>query len=111
MDRFESGVTLDEPGRLVVSLSGELDLAAADALWNDLEPLFTGERTLVLDGTGLEFLDSGGLRVLARAAKLAAQTGVALRLVAPNPVVQRTLTLAGAEKLIELRDSVAEALA
>lgn len=111
MDRFESKVAVDEPDRVVVSLSGELDLAAADTLWAALEPLFTGGRAVILDGERLDFLDSGGLRVLARAARRATETGSVLRLVAPGPAVRRTLELAGAEKLIELRPTVAEALA
>jgi anti-anti-sigma factor len=111
MERLETKITTDEPGRLVVSLIGELDLGAADGLWNSLEPLLNEKRLIVLDGESLEFLDSSGLRVLARAANRAKETQITLRLVAPNPAVRRTLELAGAEELIELYPTVAQALA
>jgi anti-sigma B factor antagonist len=96
--------------RHVVALRGELDLAAADRAWAELEPLLTEGSFVVLDGTGLEFLDSSGLRVLALAAHRARDSRSALRLVAPHHAVQRALALAGAERLIETRANVEDAL-
>ena len=73
--------------------------------------LTADRRTAVLDGTALDFLDSSGLRVLLRGAKLAQGTGTALRIVAPNPVVQRVLELSGAARALDLRPSLPEAFA
>ena len=61
----------------------------SDLTWPDLARLLTAGRTVVLDGSALEFLDSSGLRVLLRGAKLAESEGAAFRVVAPHPVVQR----------------------
>ena len=111
MERLEIKVSSDGAGRHVVALCGELDLAAADRAWTELEPLITEGTFVVLDGTELEFLDSSGLRVLAMAAHRARDARAELRLVVPHHAVQRTLALAGAEKLIETRASVEAALA
>ena len=64
MDRLAVAVAPDGPGRFVVTLAGELDLAAADGFWGELEPLIEPAGVVVLDGTELRFLDSSGLRVL-----------------------------------------------
>jgi anti-anti-sigma factor len=111
MAQFETKTTRVEPQRVVVSLIGELDLGAADGLWSELEPLLEDARLVVLDGNQLEFLDSSGVRILARAAHRARETGATLRLVTPNPAVLRTLELTGAEQLVALFPGVDEALA
>jgi len=111
VERLEIKVTAEGEDRHVVALRGELDLAAADRAWTELEPLITDGSFVVLDGTELEFLDSSGLRVLAMAAHRARDVRAGLRLVAPQHAVQRTLALAGAEKLIETRASLEAALA
>lgn len=111
LERFETEVTVEGPDRMIVSLIGELDLGAVPALWARLEPLFGPGKLIVLDGERLGFLDSSGLRMLARAASRAARTGTVLRLVAPGQAVRRTLELVGAETLIDLRPTVAQALA
>lgn len=105
-----TGVSAD--GRTaVLTVSGELDLGTAERVWPDLARLLTAGRTVVLDGSALEFLDSSGLRVLLRGAKLAESEGAAFRVVAPHPVVQRVLELAGVRGALDVRASLAEALA
>jgi anti-sigma B factor antagonist len=110
MDRF--AVTLGESGRgrTVVTVRGELDLATADRLWLELEPLLLPRTVVVLDGSGITFLDSSGLRVLLQAGKRAAADGAAFRLVAPQLAVQRVLEIAGTAGHLETRQSVAAAL-
>ena len=122
--------TADRRSAILV-VAGELDLRTAEQFWPQLARLLgpvaattrarsgrpgplglsAGPDTVVLDGTGLDFLDSSGLRVLLRGAKLAQGTGTALRIVAPNPVVQRVFELSGAARALDLRPSLPEALA
>jgi ABC-type transporter Mla MlaB component len=132
--RFDATTTLSADRRFaVLAIAGELDLGTAEQLWPSLERLLTpasrgaavrdaldtpgapGPPTapdgVVLDATGLEFLDSSGLRVLLRGAKLAEDEGTAFRVVAPDPVVQRVLELSGAALALDLRPSLAEAFA
>lgn len=110
-----AAATSVDPRFAVLAVSGELDLGTADLLWPHLEVALVSTRAevVVLDGTDLDFMDSSGLRVLLRAARLAqSDAGAAtLRVVAPHPVVQRMLELAGARNALDLRESVAEALA
>lgn len=95
----------------VLTVYGELDLSTAERLWPDLSRLLTAGAAVVLDGSALEFLDSSGLRVLLRGAKLAESAGTAFLVVAPHPVVQRVFDLAGVGDALDLRASLAEALA
>lgn len=110
MDRLAVAVAPDGPGRFVVTLAGELDLAAADGFWTELEPLIEPAGVVVLDGTELSFLDSSGLRVLLLANARAKEVGGKLRLVAPHRAVRRTLELTGANELVTTCASVDEAL-
>lgn len=114
MDAITVSTTVSADGRVaVVSVAGELDLGTAEAVWPGLERLLTarGAQAVVFDGTALEFVDSSGLRVLLRGAKLAESGGTAFRVVAPHPVVQRVLELAGVREALDVRASLAEALA
>jgi anti-sigma B factor antagonist len=110
MDRFAVSVGESGQGRTVVTVRGELDLATADRLWVELEPLLASQSLVVLDGTGISFLDSSGLRVLLQAGKRATAESAVFRLVAPQPAVQRVLELAGASGHLQIRDSVPAAL-
>lgn len=113
MDGIAVSTTISADGRVaVLALTGELDLGTAEDVWPGLARLLaTATETVVLDGTALEFLDSSGLRVLLRGAKLAESEGKAFRVVAPHPVVQRVLELAGVRGALDVRPSLAEALA
>jgi anti-anti-sigma factor len=111
MDRFAVSVGDRGQGRFVVTVRGELDLATADRLWTELEPLLSPRAVVVLDGTEITFLDSSGLRVLLQAGNRATSDAAAFRLVAPQPAVRRVLELAGTGEHLQTRDSVPAALA
>ena len=111
MGRFAARVAAIAEGRVVVATAGELDLANADEFWALLEPLMTAGRIVIVDGTGLTFLDSSGLRVLLRAAAYASANAGAFRLLAPPAPVRRVLDLAGTGEYLETCESVREALA
>lgn len=111
MESFAVDVAETEPHRYVVTVRGELDLATADRLWTKLEPLIKAGTTVVVDGSEMTFLDSSGLRVLLLAGNRAAADSATFRLVAPQPAVQRVLSLAGVGTHLETRADVASALA
>lgn len=110
MDRLAVAVAQDGPGRYVITLAGELDLAAADGFWGELEPLIEPAGVVVLDGTELRFLDSSGLRVLLLANAKAKEVGGKLRLIAPHRAVKRTLQVTGADELVTMCETLDEAL-
>jgi anti-anti-sigma factor len=86
-----------EPGRLVVTLAGELDLASLQALTAPLELLLGAEpQPVVLDMGGLSFLDSSGVAVLVRIANHFGQ----VRTRATTTPVRRVIEVLGlAERL------------
>jgi anti-anti-sigma factor len=86
----------------VVSISGELDLLSAYSLWSALDAVPRNQH-VVLDCSGIRFVDSSGLHViLAQHEHRAAQGGsVAIR--NPSPTMRRLLELTGASRLIEGR--------
>jgi anti-sigma B factor antagonist len=83
-----------ERERVVVRLSGELDLASAPVLERELEQadIHTAS-TLVFDLDGLEFLDSTGLQVLLATHRRATEQGQQFAITRGSPQVQRLLDI------------------
>jgi anti-sigma B factor antagonist len=102
----------ESPGRphTVVELSGEADLNDSAAL-RDLIAAEAGDQTgtLVLDLSGLRFMDSAVLHVILVAGRAMAARGGTLALASPRDAVRRILTLSGGDKMVPVYDSVAEA--
>jgi anti-anti-sigma factor len=84
----------------VVGLIGELDAATAPDLQELLEDLLLRRHAteIVIDLTALSFLDSSGLKVFLRTARLAV---VSLKLRNPDASTRRVLELMGVEHLLE----------
>jgi anti-sigma B factor antagonist len=97
--------------RTVVELRGELDIANSEDLRERLRAIRRshGER-LILDLSGLEFMDSHGLSVIINCYKAAVAAGGDLALAAPRPVVRRTLEITGLHRRITVVGTVQEAL-
>jgi anti-sigma B factor antagonist len=78
----------------VLALHGELDLASAPLLERALEDAENGgDRHLVVDLGGLEFVDARGLRVLLAARERSRQNGHALSLRGASQTVRRVFEL------------------
>ena len=81
-------------GVLILSLSGELDLAASALLERELDNAEAGRPTrLVVDLSGLEFIDSSGLHTLVQAHERASENGHQLSLRQGPRAVQRLFEL------------------
>ncbi len=109
MDELEISVTAG-PAHTLVSLAGECDLNTGrqlrDALTSEVS---RGARRLILDLSGLTFMDSTGMQVLLGARTVLAVRGGILILVSPQPVVARILELTGADQLIPVYSTLREA--
>jgi anti-anti-sigma factor len=82
-------------------LVGELDLASADQLIQELESAVRDDGDLRLDVEGLEFMDSAGITALVRVCQDLGDRGrVVLR--APSDEVAKVLQLIGADQLPNL---------
>jgi anti-anti-sigma factor len=79
-----------------LQLAGELDLANVGAAEKELGFVErAGPRTVVLDLSQLEFIDSSGIKLLMDARNRARANGHALRLIRGPQAVQRILDLCG----------------
>ncbi len=88
---------------VLISVSGELDLASAPALEAELGRLpAAGVRLVVVDLRRLEFMDSTGLSIIVRAHQRLGQDGCELGLVTGPPQVQRLLDLTGVGQRLRL---------
>ena len=99
------------PYTLVV-LAGELDATNSQQLRNLLESeMSAGLRTLIVELSGLNFIDSSALQVLLRCNRMLSSQGGVLRLVRPVGSVARMLHFTRADQLIRAYDSVEQAAA
>lgn len=104
---------VDGDGELLVATArGEVDAANADALATAIEVRVGSARTVVLDLSGLDYLDSAGIHMLFQFGRRLDERGRGLRLVVPEDcVVHDTLRYADALEIFDVRRSVAEAAA
>jgi anti-anti-sigma factor len=86
--------------RTTVFMHGELDVAEADAAWACLDGLLeAGPTTLLIDLTGVTFMDSRGVAVLVQAWKRLRECDGRMT-INPSPSVAATLAVAGLETLL-----------
>ncbi|WP_377272400.1 STAS domain-containing protein [Peterkaempfera sp. SMS 1(5)a] len=105
-------VSLPRSEVAVVVIEGELNADTAAALRDRLtEQLHLGRRYLILDLTGVPFMDSSGLNTVMRAQQETRRVRGSLRLAAPAPAVSRLIELTGVAMTVPVHGSVDEALA
>jgi anti-sigma B factor antagonist len=97
-------VTIEERGDAVhASLRGELDISSSARLEDALRRIEAdGPAILVLDLSGLDFMDSTGLRLLISADARARNAGRRFVLVQGNEMVQRVLRLTRLDERLEI---------
>jgi anti-sigma B factor antagonist len=96
----------------VVAVPTELDLTIADGLRDALlGALNAGARGLVVDLTATTFCDSAGITAITRAVRRAAATDATMRLALTAAPVLRVFDLVGIDRLIDIHQDVAAALA
>ncbi len=101
---------VDHPLGVVVTLAGELDLANASLLQKELDGITRGGGAVVIDLSGLRFIDSSGLHVLLRAERQLRAAGGQLVLVHAPSAVRRVFELTGLDQHFAWRDSKNAAL-
>jgi anti-sigma B factor antagonist len=103
------GLTIEEyePGAVMFSLRGELDLAHAYTFDEELRAVeATHPSTVVIDLRELTFLDSCGLARLLAARRRARRLGHRLMLVRGSATVQRLFALAAVDEAFEMVSDV-----
>jgi anti-anti-sigma factor len=94
-----------ESGRVVVDVSGELDLTNAAELEERLEALTADGARLVLDLNRVVFVDSAALHVLFRTARRLGKERFGL-VFEPTAAVARTLAIVGIDEVASVSSSV-----
>lgn len=98
-------------GVSVATIEGEVDLAGVDRVGAELERAAgPAVGSLVVDLTGVSYLDSAGLHLLFKVARRRHSGGGATRVVAPPGPVRRVLELTGVEAVLGLDETVDEAI-
>jgi anti-sigma B factor antagonist len=104
-DEFDVTVEWAPDGSAVVYVSGELDLAAAaqfeGAVWS-----IRDAPGVVIDLTACTFLDSSGVRILAKIARETTKRGARIDLVAADPAVVRVLEITSVDTMAPMHASL-----
>lgn len=104
--------TTECDGRTVVALRGELDIASAPVLREQLLGLLGVHASrLVIDLSRVSYCDASGLAVLVGTARRAGLLGGVLRLAAPAPSVAVALRIGGLDRHFDIFPDVSAAVA
>jgi anti-sigma B factor antagonist len=98
-----------EPGHMLVTVAGEVDIATVPQLQERLAALAASGRPLIVDLDRVTFIDAAGLRVLAGAASRAAAHRASLHVVCARHQVRRLFAITGLDRQIPLARTVTEA--
>ena len=105
-------VESDSEPYTLVELTGEADVTNSDALREVLDAEVAKQpRTMIIDLSGLRFMDSSALHVILRANRVLDRQGGVLALASPREPVAKMLRLTAADQLIPVYPSVREATA
>lgn len=94
----------DSGGTVTLTLAGEVDHHGARAMMEEVSDAIAQRlpRRLILDLSGITFMDSSGIALLLRTHRQMAQLGGVLRVTAIPPQARRVLDAAGIGRLIPL---------
>jgi anti-anti-sigma factor len=96
-----------EGDRATVTVRGDLDLQVAERVVAEIEKVEEGAPALlVIDLSGISFLDSSGMGVIAAAQARAVEAGRRIVLVRPPYSVRRAFELSGFDDVIEVVDDL-----
>ncbi len=99
-DNFSTEVNATDEAT-IIHVRGEIDMSTAGRLRDAIEPHMGPEQTIILDLSGVEFMDSSCLAVLVQARGRLTENGGSLVLRNPSSSAHRVLTVGGATDLLE----------
>ena len=90
----------DDKGRTVIVLRGEIDMVSVETIRDAIEPHLAPQQAIVLDLSGVEFVDSSIVQVLTHArTRDTAKGNLIIR--NPSPAAHRILTLLELESIVD----------
>lgn len=91
----------------LVALAGEVDMTNRQQMQEVLESeLSANPRMLIVDMSGLTFIDSSALKVLLKCTRQMSEAGGVLRVVRPQGAVARIFHFTRADQLLAVYDSL-----
>jgi len=102
--------THESEGAVVVEVRGEVELHSAPQLREELHRVCSGGACVVVDLTGVNFIDSTGLGVLIGGLKRARETG-SFSIVCPQSRVRRIFEITGLMQVFTFYDALEDAVA
>jgi anti-anti-sigma factor len=100
----------DRGGYAIAALSGDLGIASAPALREQLRSLLRAASHLIIDLSAVQHADARGLAVLVSSGHRARLLGGSLRLAAPSPEVARVLSATGINQHLDVFPTVRAAI-
>ena len=101
-----------EKNATVVSITGRLDAVTSPEFEERLSELISrGDKDIIIDLGGLDYVSSAGLRIILATAKDSKEKGGQLLLSALQDMVKEVFEISGFTSIIPIYDSVASALA
>ena len=97
-------------GAVCLVLNGELDLASVSILQAQFKAMARMEDDLIVDMSGLEYIDSTGAKALLDAHRQLSRTGRRIVLAAVQPMARRIIDVMGLEQAIRIFSTVEAAL-
>ena len=99
-----------EEGIVIFKLTGKLNMVHAPAVRQELsDQISAGHNKIVIDMSGVDFMDSSGLGALINGLKGARQAGGDLRIAAPVEQVKLVLKLTNLDRVIKTYSSTEKA--
>jgi anti-sigma B factor antagonist len=102
---------LERQGARIVVFKGEIDLDSSPAARKILLKCFDKTGNVIVDLSGVTYIDSSGVASLVEALQAAKNKGSRFSLAAVSEPTRRVLELARLDKVFTLHDSLDEALA
>ena len=100
----------DRSGYVISVLTGELGIASAPALREQLLSLLRAASHLIIDLSAVEHADANGLAALVGSGRRARLLGGSLRLAAPSPEVARVLSATGMNRHLNIFPTIRAAI-
>jgi anti-sigma B factor antagonist len=101
--------TNHKDGASIVALSGEVDVYTAPVLRARLiEATESGAGPLVVDMSGVEFIDSSGLGVLVSILKRISEQGSTMTIVSDREIVLKVFRITGLDRVFEIVPTIAD---
>jgi anti-sigma B factor antagonist len=101
----------DHDNAIVVAFTGDVDLETSPSAREVLLGLVGGGRAILIDLSGVDYIDSSGVASLVEALQETRKAGTALGLVAVSEAAMRVLKLARLDTVFAMYGNVEEGLA